>query len=368
MKKIIHIDMDAFFAAVEQRDNRALRGRPVIVGGPPDSRGVVAACSYEARRFGIHSAMPSSMAYRLCPQAVFVRGRFDAYHEVSEQIQEIFHEYTDLVEPLSLDEAYLDVTENRLNIPSATWIADEIRKKIFNVTHLTASAGVSYNKFLAKVASDFNKPDGITVVTPDLADDFISRLPIGKFHGIGKATEKRMKDLGVHTGADLRRMDRHTLVRCFGKSGEWYYEIAHGRDCREVEPCHERKSVGKETTFQKDISDREAMLKILKDLARQVGGIMEEMQISGRTVTLKVKYHDFISCTRSLTIAEGITTAEDIIRHIPLLLNKTEAGDRLVRLLGVSVSGFDREIEKGCTDIQLLLPFRENLSFARMYA
>ncbi len=220
--------MDAFYAAVEQRNNPQLRGKPVIVGGDPKSRGVVAACSYEARKYGIHSAMASSIAYRLCPHAIFVNGHFDEYIAVSDQIRSIFNEYTELVEPLSLDEAYLDVTENNRNCASATILAREIRKRIVDETRLTASAGVSFNKFLAKVASDFRKPDGLTVITPDAADEFIDRLPIGKFHGIGKVTEKRMKELGIHTGADLKIMRLDDLVTLFGKVGGYFYRIAHG--------------------------------------------------------------------------------------------------------------------------------------------
>jgi DNA polymerase-4 len=229
VRKIIHIDMDAFYASIEQRDNPKLKHRPVIVGGSPDMRGVVAACSYEARKFGIHSAMASSRAYRLCPAAVFIRPRFDVYRRVSEQIREIFLEYTDLVEPLSLDEAYLDVTQNKKGMKSATFIARKIKRKIHAKTGLTASAGISFNKFLAKVASDLQKPDGLTVVRPEQADGFIDRLPIGKFFGIGKVTEKKMIALGIKTGADLKKVDRVKLTEHFGKVGVYYYDIAHGR-------------------------------------------------------------------------------------------------------------------------------------------
>ena len=262
-RKIIHIDMDAFFAAVEQRDNPELRGKPVIVGGDPGGRGVVATCSYEARRFGIHSAMSCARAYRLCPQARFVPPRFEAYRTVSLQIREIFHQYTDLVEPLSLDEAFLDVTDNKPAIQSATWVAQEILQKIKQVTGLTASAGVSYNKFLAKIASDMHKPDGLTVVTPEQAKAFIEVLPVRRFHGVGRVTEKRMQTLGILTGADLKKRPQQELDKNFGKAGQYYYQIARGIDLRPVLPNRVRKSIGKETTLSEDIADRGQIMTIL---------------------------------------------------------------------------------------------------------
>jgi len=243
--------MDAYYASVEQRDRPEFKGKPVIVGGDPKSRGVVAACSYEARKFGIHSAMASSTAYRLCPDAVFIRPRFDMYRAVSTQIREIFYEYTDLVEPLSLDEAFLDVTENYKGMPSATIIAKEIKREIYRRTGgLTASAGISFNKFLAKVASDINKPDGITVITPEMADEFIDRLPIRKFFGVGKVTEEKMLNLGIKTGADLKQYRKEQLIQLFGKSGNYFYDIAHGLDDRPVQPNRIRKSMGKETSYK----------------------------------------------------------------------------------------------------------------------
>ncbi len=326
----------------------------MIVGGDPKSRGVVAACSYEARKYGIHSAMASSTAYRLCPHAVFINGHFDDYIEVSEQIRAIFNEYTDLVEPLSLDEAYLDVTENRLNCPSATIIAREIRKRILSETRLTASAGVSFNKFLAKVASDFRKPDGLTVVTPDIAGDFIDRLPIGKFYGIGKVTEKRMKDIGINTGADLKSMRLDDLVRLFGKAGEYYHDIAHGLDDRPVEPNYVRKSIGKETTLESDIDDMEAIKSVLKSLARRVAEYLGDNDRKGRTVTLKIKYADFTSITRSVTLGAPLDSADMILMHAESLLSKTEAGTKKIRLLGISVSSFIDEDVKN-EDAQLKL-------------
>ena len=351
--------MDAFYASVEQRDRPELKGKSVIVGGDPNSRGVVAACSYEARKFGVHSAMASVTAYRLCPDAVFIRPRFDMYRAVSAQIRKIFHEYTDLVEPLSLDEAFLDVTENYKGMPSATLIAREIKKKIFQRTGgLTASAGVSFNKFLAKVASDMNKPDGITVITPDMAGEFIDRLPIRKFFGVGKVTEEKMLNLGIKTGADLKKYKKQQLIQIFGKSGRYFYNIAHGLDERPVEPNRIRKSIGKETTFSEDIDDTKRMIEILEDIAVKLENSLIKRDAKGRTITLKVKYFDFQSITRSLTIDEPADNAAVIMKHIRPLLSKTEAGDKKVRLLGISISNFDDQevnIEKYR---QLPLPFK----------
>jgi DNA polymerase-4 len=340
LRKIIHIDMDAFYASVEQRDRPELKGKPVIVGGDPNSRGVVATCSYEARKFGVHSAMASSMAYRLCPQAIFVRPRFDVYRTVSEQIREIFYRYTDLVEPLSLDEAYLDVTENKKGIPYAADLAREILKQIREETGLTASAGVSFNKFLAKVASDIHKPNGFTVVTPKNADRFIDCLPIRKFYGVGKVTEQKMLEMGIKTGADLKKKSREELVQHFGKAGHFYYDIAHGKDDRPVNPHQERKSIGQEQTLSRDIDDRQEMLEILGKCAEGIEEYMKDKAIKGRTVTLKIKYYDFKSITRSITVPEPLCEASAIMKYIPGLLEKTEAGKIKVRLLGVSVSNF----------------------------
>ena len=362
IRKIIHIDMDAFYASVEQRDRPELKGKPVIVGGDPNSRGVVAACSYEARKFGVHSAMASSTAYRLCPDAVFIRSRFDVYRAVSAQIREIFCEYTDLVEPLSLDEAFLDVTENYKGMPSATLIAQEIKKKIYQRTgKLTASAGVSFNKFIAKVASDINKPDGITVITPDMAEAFIDRLPIRKFFGVGKVTEEKMLRLGIKTGTDLKKYKKEQLIQFFGKSGSYFYDIAHGKDQRPVAPNRVRKSIGKETTLSEDIDDTDLMLEILDDIAAKLENSLMKRNAKGRTITLKVKYFDFQSITRSVTIEEPADSASVIIKYIRPLLSKTEVGSKKVRLLGISISNFnDQETNAGkvCKHRQLLLPFR----------
>ncbi len=355
-RKIIHIDMDAFFAAVEQRDHPELRGKPVVVGGDPGGRGVVATCSYEARRFGIHSAMSCARAYRLCPQAIFVRPRFDAYRQASQQIREIFLQYTDLVEPLSLDEAFLDVTENKPHNPSATWVAQEIRQKIFAATGLTASAGVSYNKFLAKLASDMQKPDGLTLITPEQAQGVIDRLPVRRFHGVGRVTEQRMQSLGILTGADLRLRTLEELREKFGKAGDYYYNIARGIDLRPVVPNRVRKSIGKETTLSEDIADLGSMLTILGDLAEKVAAILQVKQTSGLTLTLKVKYADFQTVTRSVSCGEPIEQASEMLRLAEELLQKTAAGERAVRLLGLTVSSLTSEIPLA-EELQLELPF-----------
>jgi len=356
IRKIIHIDMDAFYASVEQRDRPELKGKPVIVGGDPHERGVVAACSYEARRFGIHSAMPSAKAHKLCPQAVFLRPRFDVYKAVSTEIMEIFYEYTDLVEPLSLDEAFLDVTNNKKGTPSATMIAQEIRKKIHQKVGLSASAGVSFNKFLAKVASDFHKPNGTTVVTPDQAQGFIDRLPIRKFPGVGKVTEKKMLERGIKTGADLKRIDKGELIRLFGKSGGYFYHIAHGEDNRPVTSDRIRKSIGKEITLSEDIDDRDQMIEILERIAIKVETLLKRRKIKGRTITLKMKYFDFQSITRSITLKKRIDKATIIMKHVRLLLDNTGAGTRKVRLLGISISNFADDDSKAKGYEQLLLP------------
>ncbi|MBN1956979.1 MAG: DNA polymerase IV [Desulfuromonadales bacterium] len=354
-RKIIHVDMDAFYAAVEQRDQPQLRGKPVVVGGRPDSRGVVATCSYEARRFGIHSAMSCARAYRLCPQAVFVRPRFDVYLKVSQEIRRIFFQYSDLVEPLSLDEAYLDVTCNKKNLQSATWVAQSIRRDIRDQTALTASAGVSYNKFLAKIASDMHKPDGLTVVTPEQAEAFIAELPIRKFHGVGRVTEKKMHRLGIMTGYDLRQHDLDDLIREFGKSGHYFFNIARGIDLRPVTPDRLRKSIGKELTLKEDIADIGQMLTILGGLADKVSASLKQKQTSGLTLTLKVKYADFQLITRSISSATAIHKAEDILLLAEQLLKRTAAGQRAVRLLGVTISQLTNEVSASGS-LQLELP------------
>lgn len=337
IRKIIHIDMDAFFASVEQRDNPELRGKPVAVGGSK-ARGVVAAASYEARKYGVYSALASRIAAQKCPQLIFVNPRFEAYSAVSRQIREIFHRYTNLVEPLSLDEAYLDVTENKVGIPSATIIAKEIKARILAETGLTASAGVSFNKFLAKIASDMNKPDGFTLVTPDKADALVAGLPIGKFHGIGKVTAARMQQLGISTGADLRQRPEEELVRHFGKTGRYYYRIARVQDDRPVQPHRIRKSIGAERTFDTDLTAEDDLLERLQFLAQEVSQDMVRLQTTAKTVTVKLKYFDFTLQTRSKTLPAYLSTADAIFTIARELLRTPALPLFPVRLLGISVS------------------------------
>lgn len=293
LRKIIHIDMDAFFASVEQRDNPLYRGKPIVVGGRPEQRGVVAAASYEARQYGIHSAMPSRIAQHRCPDLIFVPPRFEVYKEASQQIREIFDRYTDLVEPLSLDEAYLDVTSNKLDSPSATAIARAIKQDIHQDTHLTASAGVSINKFLAKITSGLNKPDSLTLISPDQAEAFVESLPIEKFHGVGAATAAKMNALDIHSGADLKQWSEADLIERFGKAGRFYYRVARAQDDRPVNPNRIRKSIGSEQSFAEDLSDLETMYTELESLSRQVKERMDWYQRYGYTLTLKVKYADY---------------------------------------------------------------------------
>ncbi len=343
IRKIIHIDMDAFFASVEQRDEPAYRGKPLVVGGSPDSRGVVAAASYEARRFGIHSAMPSRTAAQRCPQLIFVRPRFDVYKAVSQQIREIFFEYTDLVEPLSLDEAYLDVTTNKRGLPSATLIAREIKERILEETQLTASAGVSINKFLAKTASGMKKPNGLFLITPDKAEAFVETLAIEDFYGIGKVTAEKMRGLGIFTGADLKKWSEEELFRKFGKTGRYYYKIARGQDDRIVEPNRISKSIGAEESFAVDLVQRRDMLSALAEIATTVEKRLGESRNGGRTVTLKVKYADYKQVTRSKTFLESVKDAEQLLDIATELLDSTEADKKKVRLLGISLSNLDSE-------------------------
>lgn len=340
-RKIIHIDMDAFYASVEQRDFPEYRGKPLIVGGSPEGRGVVAAASYEVRKFGVHSAMPSARAAQLCPHAVFVKPRFEVYREVSEQIREIFLRYTEAVEPLSLDEAYLDVTSNRINLPSATLIASRIRKEIRRETGLTASAGVSYNKFLAKIASDIDKPDGLSVILPEEAEEFLEKLEIGAFHGIGEATEAKMRGLGIRTGKDLKERSELELVNRFGKTGRFYYRIVRGIDPREVKARRIRKSIGKERTFSRDVDDLGWIHNFLRELAVKVSESMKKKKAAGKTVTLKVRYADFETVTRSRSFSHRINGASDIAETAIALLGETETGRRKVRLLGITLSNLN---------------------------
>ncbi|HSI90557.1 MAG TPA: DNA polymerase IV [Adhaeribacter sp.] len=355
MRKIIHIDMDAFFASVEQRDFPELRGKPVAVGGS-GPRGVVAAASYEARKFGVFSAMPGSVARRKCPELIFVKTRFEVYEKVSRQIREIFHLYTDLVEPLSLDEAYLDVTENHFQLASATRIAREIKDRIKAETGLTASAGVSCNKFLAKVASAYRKPDGLTVVLPENAAALVETLPIEKFYGIGAVTAARMHSLGIRTGLDLKQLPAEELRKHFGKAGEYYYQIARAQDDRPVEPNRIRKSVGAERTFAEDLTTAGEMEEQLLPLAREVAEYLQNRNNAGRTITLKIKHNDFSQTTRSKTFLSAIQTPDLLFRLAKELLHTPGLPALPVRLLGVSVSGLQSELNAryGC---QLYLPF-----------
>ena len=337
-RKIIHIDMDAFYASIEQRDNPALKGKPVIVGGNPQGRGVVATCSYEARKYGIHSAMPCKTAYKRCPYAIFLRPRFEVYKQVSYEIREIFHKYTDLVEPLSFDEAYLDVTDNKLNIKYATEIAKLIKKEIYEKTGLTASAGVSYNKFLAKLASDYNKPNGLTIIREDNTQKFLDNLPISKFFGVGKVTQRVLHNLGVETGYDLRQLDINELESIFKNRGYLFYQLSRGIDHRAVEPYRERKSIGAETTLSEnlDIED-EKLINILDELCEEVAYRAEYLKKMGRTVTLKIKYGDFRQITRSASLINPIFTHEDIRTNIFNLFKNIEHNHKDIRLVGVTL-------------------------------
>ncbi|MGH1480199.1 MAG: DNA polymerase IV [Geminicoccales bacterium] len=340
MRKIIHIDMDAFFASVEQRDDPSLRGKPVAVGSG-SARGVVAAASYEARPYGVRSAMPSFKAKRLCPDLIFVKARFDAYKAASRIIRDVFQRYTDLIEPLSLDEAYLDVTAPKQGGHSATGIAAAIKAEIKAETNLTASAGVSFNKFLAKIASDLDKPDGLSVIRPEQADDFIANLPIEKFFGIGPVTARKMKDRGIASGLDLRKRTEDELVSLFGKVGRHYYRISRGQDEREVKPDRPNKSIGAETTFDTDLADPKVMLARLEPLAERVAARMEASQNFGRTVTLKIKHQDFTITTRQRTLNEQVYDASALMTWASWLLHHPTPPRLPVRLLGLSISTFE---------------------------
>jgi DNA polymerase IV len=328
--------MDAFYASIEQRDFPEYRGKPLAVGGN-SKRGVVAAASYEARTFGVYSAMPSSIAARKCPDLIFAKPRFDIYREVSVQIRNVMQEYTDLVEPLSLDEAYLDVTINKMENPSATLIAKEIKEKIKKTTGLTASAGVSINKFLAKIASDYKKPDGLFIIKPEQASDFVAQLPIQKFHGIGKKTTEKMHKLNIFCGADLRELPQEKLIRYFGKLGIYYYHIARGVDERLVKPDRERKSVGAENTFSEDLINDEQMHVQLKNIVTKVWQRMKNIQVSGKTITVKIRLKDFTTFSRSKTLGQPLYDLDELNKTAMELLQEQKV-EHPVRLLGVSVS------------------------------
>jgi len=336
--------MDAFYASVEQLDNPDLKGKPVAVGGDRE-RGVVAAASYEARKYGVRSAMASVLARKKCKDLIFVRPRSYRYKEVSKQIRKIFSDYTDLIEPLSLDEAFLDVTTNKKDIELAADIAIEIRSRIKSETGLTASAGISINKFLAKVATEVNKPNGQKTIHPSKVDEFIDSLAIDRFFGVGKVTAKKMKDLGIYSGKDLRRFDRDDLVRHFGKSGNHYYKIVRSIQDSPVNPSRIRKSVGAERTFSKDIDSESFMLDELDSIADELERRMIKSENKGRTVTVKLKYSDFTQQTRSKTIEDYISTKEEFFPVIEELIYQKEI-DKSVRLLGISISNLFREVEK----------------------
>jgi DNA polymerase IV len=339
IRKIIHVDMDAFYASVEQRDDPTLRGKPVAVGYPA-KRGVVAAASYEARDFGVRSAMPSTVAIRKCAELVFVPPRFDVYRGVSEQIRAIFQDYTRLVEPLSLDEAYLDATDNLKGIPTAWETAKEIRARIYDEIRLTASAGISCNKFLAKIASDYRKPNGQFAIMPDQAEAFVASLPVAKFHGVGPKTAAKMRALGIETGADLRAQTLDFLQDRFGKAGSWYYNIARGRDDRLVQPDRERKSLGSETTFSEDLSDPVQIEAGVIAMADDVWTWCEKANARGRTVTVKIKWADFQISTRSRSMEVTIQTRDKLHQVAIDLIRSVFPPRKGVRLVGVTLSNF----------------------------
>ncbi|MDT0555671.1 DNA polymerase IV [Patiriisocius hiemis] len=362
IRKIIHVDMDAFYASVEQLDNPDLRGKPIAVGGS-SARGVVSAASYEARKYGVRSAMSGVLARKLCPELIFVRTNFERYKEVSAIIRKVFFEYTDLVEPLSLDEAYLDVTENKKGNPSATLIAKEIREKIKEKTGLNASAGISINKFIAKVASDINKPNGQKTVPPEEVLDFLESLDIKKFYGVGKVMKEKMYRHGIYTGKDLKSKSFEYLQENFGKSGSYYYSIVRGIHTSKVKPERTRKSLAAERTFSKNISSELFMLERLEDIATEVEKRLKKSKVAGKTITLKIKYSDFTLKTRSKTLPLYISSKELILDNVKDLLFQ-EKMKNSVRLLGISLSNLNNEDKKRpkpkedtSIDVQLKLDF-----------
>ena len=350
--------MDAFYASVEQRDNPELRGKPIAVGHA-EERGVVAAACYEARRYGVRSAMSSQKAKRICPQLIFVPGRMGVYKEVSRQIHEIFHEYTDIIEPISLDEAFLDVTVNKPGISLAVDIAKEIKRKIRERLHLVASAGVSYNKFLAKIASDYRKPDGLCTIHPDQALDFIARLPIESFWGVGPVTAKRMHLLGIHNGAQLRTRSLESLTREFGKVGTIYYDFARGIDLRPVEAVRVRKSIGCERTLEKDINRTSSVIIELYHVAVELVRRLDGKQFKGNTLTLKIKFHDFTQITRSVTRPQELTSLDTILPLAKQLLKEVDYAEHPIRLIGLSVSNPHNEPDVSGTWEQLSFEFSD---------
>ncbi len=355
VRKIIHIDMDAFYASVEQRDNPELQGKAIAVGGS-EIRGVVTTCSYEARKYGVRSAMPGLTAKKKCPHIIFIKPRFDVYRSVSKQVMDILRDYTELVEPMSLDEAYLDVTDNKKEISSATKVAEEIKARIKSELDLTASAGVSVNKFLAKVASDMDKPDGLYVIPPGRTEQFINTLVIEKVPGIGRVTAKKMHELGIGTCADLKKYDKVELNKLFGKTGGYFYDIVHGEYNNPVKPHRIRKSVSSERTFDKDITDVKDMIERLEKITGSVVNYLEKKDIKGKTVTLKIKYGDFENRTRSKSIGEFISSFDEIFPVVKELLVHPEPPVKPVRLLGVGLSALNIQ-SKDENDNQLNILF-----------
>ena len=364
-RKIIHVDMDAFYASVEQRDNSDLQGKPIIVGGQPKGRGVVAACSYEARVFGIHSAMPSAEAYRRCPQAIFVKPRFSEYQAASRQIHAVLQQFSSHIEPLSLDEAYLDVTDSTLFNGSAVLLAREIRALILERTQLIASAGVSYNKFLAKIASDYDKPDGLFCIRPEQGEAFVAQLPVGRFHGVGQVTQSRMHALGIETGADLRAWSLEELEREFGKSAKYYYNAARGIDQRPVSSSRTRRSMGSERTFSDNIVRREDMVETLLSLGEELLIALRERHLMSATVSIKVRFGDFETLTRAFTQRTGAIDKPLLDRVVPVLLDRALEARKTsvvssfrrvkpgVRLLGVSFSTLSEDSEEQPIQLEL---------------
>ncbi|WP_010519583.1 DNA polymerase IV [Croceivirga radicis] len=348
LRKIIHVDMDAFYASVEQKDNPELKGKPIAVGGG-SKRGVVSAASYEARKYGVRSAMSGYLAQKNCPELIFVKPRFDRYKEISQQIRQVFFEYTDLVEPLSLDEAYLDVTQNKKGNPSATLIAQEIRQKILDKTGLTASAGISINKFIAKIASDYNKPNGQKTVNPEEVLEFLSALDIRKFYGVGKVTAEKMYQLGIFTGADLKKKSLEFLNQEFGKSGQHYYNVVRGIHLSTVKPSRTPKSVGAERTFSENLSSEIFMLQRLENIAQELEKRLKKSKLAGKTVTLKIKYSDFTLQTRSKTLPFFIADKSLILDNAKELLYQSPL-ENSVRLLGISLANLNTETKTKIED------------------
>lgn len=354
-RKIIHVDMDAFYASVEQMDHHELRGKPVAVGGNRE-RGVVAAASYEARKYGVKSAMSSVLAARKCPDLIFVRPRFERYQEISKQIRDIFYDYTDLVEPLSLDEAFLDVTENKLNFPSATILAQEIRRRIKEEVGLNASAGISINKFTAKIASDVNKPNGQLTIPPNEVEAFLEKLPIERFFGVGKVTAEKMKSQGVFIGADLKKKSLTYLTQNYGKQGQHFFDIVRGIQHSQVIPDRVRKSIAAERTFQTDLVSERLMLEHLERIADELERRMQKSKTKGKTISIKLKYSDFTQQTRSKTMPDFVCLKRDFFPVVEELLQQEEVV-KAVRLLGISFSKLDNEVDTKTISIQLKMAF-----------